>query len=352
MNKKINKNFLSFSNETIKDSLKKIIKNGTRTVLVVDKKNKLLGTLSEGDVQKFLIKNKDINSKIIGIFNRFPQKVNHLNVDKEKLREKFISKQIGLLPVVNKRNIVIKVLTWSEIFEDKKLISSLKNIDVIVMAGGRGERLKPYTDILPKPLVPINSKPMLEHIIENFKYFNFKNFHLILNHQANLIKTYFQTKNKDYSIKFIKEKKPLGTIGGLSLIKRIKSENILISNCDTLFKIDYSEFFNFHRKGNYFLSLIVSKTNYEFPYGACKVKSKRLVSLKEKPRSNFIANAGLYFAKKEITQLIPKQRFFHMNMLIEKCLKLKKKVGVFYISQNSWTDLGQLSDLEKFRKKF
>ena len=206
MNKKINKNFLSFSNETIKESLKKIIKNGTRTVLVVDKKNKLLGTLSEGDVQKFLIKNKDINSKIIGIFNRFPQKVNHLNVDKEKLREKFISKQIGLLPVVNKRNIVIKVLTWSEIFEDKKLISSLRNIDVIVMAGGRGERLKPYTDILPKPLVPINSKPMLEHIIENFKYFNFKNFHLILNHQANLIKTYFQTKNKDYSIKFIKEK--------------------------------------------------------------------------------------------------------------------------------------------------
>ena len=175
-------------------------------MLVVDKKNKLLGTLSEGDVQKFLIKNKDINSKIIGIFNRFPQKVNHLNVDKEKLREKFISKQIGLLPVVNKRNIVIKVLTWSEIFEDKKLISSLRNIDVIVMAGGRGERLKPYTDILPKPLVPINSKPMLEHIIENFKYFNFKNFHLILNHQANLIKTYFQTKNKDYSIKFIKEK--------------------------------------------------------------------------------------------------------------------------------------------------
>ena len=98
------------------------------------------------------------------------------------------------------------MLTWSEIFEDKKLISSLRNIDVIVMAGGRGERLKPYTDILPKPLVPINSKPMLEHIIENFKYFNFKNFHLILNHQANLIKTYFQTKNKDYSIKFIKEK--------------------------------------------------------------------------------------------------------------------------------------------------
>ncbi len=347
----INKNFLSFKNETIKDALKKIIKNGTRTVLVLDQKKKLLGTLSEGDVQKFLIKNKDINSKIDNIFNRFPEKVDSKKIDKDKLREKFISKQLGLLPVVNNNNIVEKILTWSEIFEDRKIKSSLKSIDVIIMAGGKGERLKPYTDILPKPLVPINSKPMLEHIIDNLKYFNFRKFHLILNHQANLIKTYFKSKNNKFYINFVKEKKPLGTIGGLSLIKKINSENILISNCDTLFKIDYSDFFNFHKKGNYFLSMIVSKTNYVFPYGACKVKSKRLIALQEKPSSIFIANTGLYFAKKEIVKYIPRNKFYNMNTLIEKCLKLKKKVGVFNILQNSWTDLGQLSDLQKYKDK-
>ena len=133
-----------------------------------------------------------------------------------------------------------KVLTWEEIFNSDKEQVNLKNTDVVIMAGGKGERLKPFTEVLPKPLIPVNNKPMLEHIIENFSYFNFSKFHLVLNHQANLIKSYFQTIKKNYKLNYIKEPKPLGTAGGIYFVKKIKSDDFIIANCDTLFKINFT----------------------------------------------------------------------------------------------------------------
>ena len=258
--------------------------------------------------------------------------------------------QYGVLPIIDSKNIIQKVLTWQQVFNSKSNQLNLKNIDIVIMAGGKGERLKPFTEILPKPLIPINSKPMLEHIIDNFTYFNFNKFHLVLNHQANLIKSYFQSINKKYKINFFKEPKALGTAGGVIFVKNIKSDDFIITNCDTLFKIDYTKFYDFHKKNKNFITLAVSKTQHIFPYGICKINSNKLISLKEKPKFNFIANTGLYFVKKEIIKLLPKNKKFEMTDLIEKCIKLKKKTGVYQIHSDSWTDLGQLSDLKKAYK--
>ena len=125
-----------------------------------------------------------------------------------------MEEQIGIVPVVDSSNHVKKIISWNDIFNLKRNSSKLKSIDVVIMAGGKGERLKPYTSVLPKPLIPINNKPMLEHIILNFKYFNLNNFHLVLNHQAQLIKSYFKN-NKNLKINYVIEPKPLGTIGGI-----------------------------------------------------------------------------------------------------------------------------------------
>ena len=220
------------------------------------------------------------------------------------------------------------------------------------MAGGKGERLKPYTSVLPKPLIPINNKPMLEHIISNFKFFNIQNFHLVLNHQAKLIKSYFNNYDKNLKINYTVEPKPLGTVGGIRFVKKIKSNNFLLSNCDTLFKIDYLKFYNYHEKNQNYLTLAVSNIQHEFSYGACKVQKTRLISIKEKPKLNFIANAGLYAMKREIINLIPKNKKFDLTDLINKCLKLKKKIGVYEIHNSSWTDLGKLSDFNKAFKNF
>ena len=214
------------------------------------------------------------------------------------------------------------------------------------MAGGKGRRLWPLTQVLPKPLIPINGKPMLEHIIDNFRYFNFKKFYLILNHQANLIKSYFENYDKNVILKYIKEPEPLGTVGGIKYIKKIYSENFFVTNCDTLFKIDYKKFFEFHKKNNNLISLAVSKNKFEYSYGLCKINNNRLISITEKPKFNFIANAGIYIFNKKILNLIPKKKFDIID-LINKCLRLKYKVGAYEISSSSWTDLGKISDFKK-----
>ena len=221
----------------------------------------------------------------------------------------------------------------------------------MIMAGGEGERLKPYTSVLPKPLIPINNKPMLEHIILNLKYFNLKRFHLILNHQAHLIKSYFKG-IKNLNVNYVTEPKPLGTVGGIKYLKNIKSKNFILSNCDTLFKIDYLDFYNHHIKNNNFLTIAVSNMQHRFAYGFCKVNKEKLSSIKEKPSVSFIANAGLYIMKKEIIKLIPKNKKFDLTDLINKCLKQKKQVGVYKISKNSWKDLGMLSDFNKAFQDF
>ncbi len=344
---KNNNKLLIGEEETIKRAIIKIKKNGTRTVVVINNKKLLLGTLTEGDIQKALLKNVKINSSIKSLYNKSPKKININNINHDKISKIFIKGQYGALPVVDSKNIVQKIITWPQIFNSKKVRQKLKNIDVLIMAGGKGERLKPYTEILPKPLIPINSKPMLEHIIDNFTYFNFNKFHLVLNHQADLIKSYFQSKKNNYKINYVQEPRTLGTAGGIYFVKKINSDDFIIANCDTLFKIDYNKFYDDHKKNNNFITLAVSKTQHVFPYGFCKLKSNNLISIDEKPKFNFIANTGLYFVKKEIIKLIPKNKKFEMTDLIEKCLKNKHKTGVYQIPSDSWTDLGQLSDLQK-----
>jgi len=335
--------FVGKNNDSIKEAIKRIKLNGTRTLIITNKEKKLLGTLTEGDIQKALINDVKLDNKILQIYNKKPKKILYQNLDNTDLKKFFIDGQYGLVPIVNENNKIINILTWKDIFINKKS-NVLENLDIIIMAGGKGKRLKPITEILPKPLVPIDGRPMLEHIIENFKYFRFKKFNLIINHQANLILSYFRS-SKKYKIKFIKEKKPLGTAGGISLVKHNLSQNVVLTNCDTLYKIDYLKLYNFHLKNNNDITLTVSDKKFEFPYGSCDVTSGKLFSLKEKPKINFIANVGLYLIKKEIIKLIVKNEQIDMTDLINRCLKLKKKIGAFKIKERDWVDLGKLSNL-------
>lgn len=335
--------FIGKNNDSIKESIKKIKLNGTRTLIIINKEKKLLGTLTEGDIQKALINDLKLDDKILQVYNKKPKKILYQNLDNTDLKKFFIDGQYGLVPVVKNNNKIVNILTWKDIFIDKKS-NYLENLDVIIMAGGKGKRLKPITEIIPKPLVPVDGKPMLELIIENFKYFGFKKFNLVINHQADLILTYFKSLKK-YKLKFTKERKPLGTVGGISLIKNSLSNNLVLTNCDTLYKIDYLKLYNFHLKNNNDITITVSNKKFEFPYGSCDITSGKLFSLTEKPKINFIANVGLYFIKKEIVKLIGKNEQIDMTDLINRCLKLKKKIGAFKIKEREWIDLGKLSNL-------
>ena len=217
------------------------------------------------------------------------------------------------------------------------------------MAGGKGQRLLPFTDILPKPLIPIQGKPIIDHIIELFEDTGIKNFFLTLNYKSKILKSYFRSqKNKNYKLNFVVEKKPLGTVGSLNLLKNKLETDFFSINCDIVVKHDLKQIYDFHKLNNNDLTIVTSPKTIKILYGVCESNAKgKLKSLTEKPVYNFFVNTGLYVFKKNVINLIPKNKEFGINDLIEKMKKEKKNIGVYPISPNSWFDVGQWSEYSK-----
>ncbi len=216
------------------------------------------------------------------------------------------------------------------------------------MSGGKGTRLKPFSNILPKPLMPINNRPIIELIIEKFIENGCNNFFLTLHYKSELIKAFFQELKPNYKINFIKENKQLGTIGGLALIKnKIKKnkENIFVVNCDVLHNFNYFEFYNHHIKNNFDITLVASTKSFKIPYGVCEINQKGyLKNMREKPEQNFLVNTGFYILKRKVISLIPKNKNFDLTDLIKLAKNKGFKVGVFPIDDHNWTDIGQIDN--------
>ena len=202
----------------------------------------------------------------------------------------------------------------------------------------------PQTNVIPKPLLPINGKSMIEHVIDTFASYNLENFCISINYKSNLIRTYLNDLKKKYKINFIQEKIPMGTVGSLSLIKNKIKKSFFLINCDSLTICNYTSLFHFHEENNFLLTVVVSKKKNQIPYGVCKInRGGQLLNLDEKPERSFLANTCLYVINPKILSLIPKGKAFNMNELIDKLIKMKKKVGVFPIQENEWQDLSKLS---------
>ena len=244
----IDKNFIILKNQTIIQAMKLINLNLHKCLIVVDGSKKMLGTLSDGDIRAALLKNFNLDSKINSIFNKKGKFIYKKDVTKEKLKKIFLKQNYDILPILNNKKIVEDVTYWSKIFNP-----NIKNINkletpVVIMAGGEGSRMKPFTHILPKPLIPINEKPIIEHIMEKFIVQGISNFLYTINHKAEIMKAYFRETKSRFKIRYIQEKKPLGTAGSLKLLKKILKKNFFVINCDTLVNIDCKDIINFHEK--------------------------------------------------------------------------------------------------------
>ena len=221
----------------------------------------------------------------------------------------------------------------------------LEDVPVVIMAGGRGTRLEPFTQILPKPLVPINGKPIIIHIIENFTNQGCKDFYLTVNYKAKIMKAYFYESDLNYNIKFIDEIKPLGTAGSLKKLSEKLKSPFFVKNCDIIIKEDYSKIYDFHINGNYDITLVASAKEYVIPYGTCEINKKgSLRKINEKPTFEFLINTGLYILNNNLLDLIPQNKIYHITELITDAQKLNKKVGVFPINEDSWIDIGQWAE--------
>lgn len=328
--------------KTISFALKKINKINFKTLLVLDKKNNYLGTLSEGDIRRGILKFKELKTKINFLYNKKSIFLNK-DVTRLKLQSIFDKTDIDLIPQIKKKKIV-------NIYFKKEKQHNVKkqNIDAVIMAGGFAKRLKPYSNIFPKPLMPFKNNSLIKNIILNFKSYGVKKFNVLTFYKSEEVKKYLNLIKNDAEIKIFKEKIPMGTIGGLSYFKKFKiSDNFWVINCDTILNVDFNDIYKFHLKKKSELTIICSKRKMQFPYGNCLVdKRKKLININEKPVYNFLANTGCYIFSKKILKYVSNNKATDFNELLNKLIKNKFKIFAYNIEENQWRDFGQKSSIQ------
>lgn len=342
------KRFLITPDQTIRKAMELINKNSHRCLVVVDSLNKMLGTLSDGDIRVALLKKKKLSNKIFSFYNKNAKFIYKNDRYIEKTKRLLKSKDYDLIPIVNKDKKVLDIVYGHGGLKNKKLKSKKLDVPVIIMAGGEGTRLQPFTKILPKPLMPIKDKPVIEHIMEKFISYGISDFTFAINHKAEIIKAYFNEIKSNLKIKFLEESSPLGTIGAIKFLEKKIKKDFFVANCDTILNIDYSDLYLFHKKNSNDITIIASAKEYKVPYGVCELDgSGLLISIKEKPKFNFLAISGVYVLSPKVFKLIPRNKKFHFTNLISTAKKEKFRIGVYPVDDNLWFDSGQWSELKK-----
>ena len=336
---------------SIHSAMDRLQKTGEQCLIVVDKKKALLGTITDGDIRRAILEKIKISSSIKKIYKKKCVFVSKKNYNQNNALELLKTKEVHLIPIVGKNKKVIDYISIQKL----NLISKKPKIDtkVIVMAGGAGTRLKPFTNVLPKPLIPIGDKTVIEKIIDVFYQYHIKKFIISINFKSKIIKSFFNELKPKYKYEFLEEKIPLGTAGCLAHLKDKKRIDYVITNCDTLIKFDCYEFFKHHKVNKNDITILVSSKEFKIPYGLCKINKKgNLESIVEKPSSHHLVNTGIYIVNNQIFKLIPKNKFFNFTDLILIAKKNKKKISIFPISESSWFDTGQWDQYLTAKKKY
>jgi len=345
------KNFFIDHHSSTKKAIKKINKLGGQSLIVVERKNKLKGILSGYDLRKAIMNKNILNKNISKIYNKKPHYIFSHEIRKNISDLYSKLKKLGILPVVDKKTYkIVDILTHKKLKNLKHKNLEKINCSVVIMAGGKGTRLKPYTEILPKPLLPINKKPAIRHILEKFDYYSPTKFFLTVNYKAEILKSYFHETQGSFNIKIINEDKPLGTAGSLYLLKNKIKGPFFLTNCDTIVNTNYFNILNFHLKNKNDITTVVAKKVFNIPYGVCNIEKKNFQFV-EKPKLKFKVNVGLYLLSKNILKLIKKKRYLDFNTLLINSLKMKKKVGYYEIKDRDWIDVGQMDKYKKFVNK-
>lgn len=341
------KSILQRPSISLKDALSSMSKSGEKCIIVVDSEDKLLGTLSDGDIRKSILAGKNLDESIESIYQR-----NCVHLQKNRYNEKlakeiFSSKRIDLIPIVDTENQVTQIVYWEEFLSEKQQNSMDINIPVVIMAGGSGTRLAPFTDVLPKPLMPVGDETIIEKIINKFTLVGINQFYFTVNFKSKLLKAFFEELDPEYNFEFVDESKPLGTAGSISLLKDTLKEPFFVSNCDIIIDCDYSDIYSFHTENKFDLTLVASAKNYEIPYGTCILSDGKLKSIQEKPSHNYLVNTGLYLINPNVIELIPLGSFYDMTDLLEDMIARGMNIGVFTVDEESWIDIGQWSEYKK-----
>ncbi|UYQ92428.1 nucleotidyltransferase family protein [Chitinophaga horti] len=317
-------------------------------LLVIMDADRYIGLISIGDIQRAIIKNFPLDTHVATVM-RDNYIIADENTSTEEIKQKMISMRLEFMPVVGANQELKRVYFYEDLLNAPPPAKRKDlHVPVVIMAGGYGTRMRPLTNIIPKPLIPIGDKSMLEVIIDSFKKIGCQDFYLSVNYKAEMIKFYMDSVEHGVNIEYFKEDKPYGTAGSLHLLKERLFSTFFVSNCDIIIDQDYSEIYEYHKEKNNELTLVASVKNYSIPYGTVESgEDGQLIDIKEKPQLPFMINCGLYILEHHLLQEIPENEFFHITHLIEKIMKRGGRVGVFPVSEKSWSDIGEWKEYQK-----
>ncbi len=343
--KNINKIKLSES-ASIKEALKVIGEGAIKLAIVVDDNDRLIGTLSDGDIRRGLLEGLDLNNPIKSLIVREPIVIKN-NESKEKILKLAISKKIHHIPVVDDKGAVIKLeeVNYPEI-PDKK------NNKVILMVGGLGTRLGNLTKNTPKPMLKVGDKSILQTIVERFTNYGYTNITMCLNYKSHIIQDYFGDGSKfGINLDYILEKERLGTAGALSLIKENPVDPFFVMNGDILTDANIEDIHNSYVSSNAEALMCVREYNYQVPYGVVETSNNAIASIEEKPTQKFFVNAGIYMLSPKVLEYIPQNEFFNMTTLFEKLIAKDKNV-ISYPLNGYWLDIGRFEEFKRANDDF
>ncbi len=335
-----NKEHIINQNETIKTALERI--NSFRlqqplVLFVADSQDKITGSLTDGDIRRGLVNGVTLDCPVTNVMHKDFKYVKDLS-DYKKINSYKVM-DLKLVPLVTKDFKLVE-------FIDLRKLKAVIPVDAVIMAGGKGVRLKPYTNDTPKPMLELNGKPIIAHNIDRLLSYGITNIYISVNHLKEKIINYIQKNYSDYNIQFIEENQPLGTIGSVKLVDEFKNNDVLVMNADILTNIDFYDFFTNYKNFRDNMSIATFNIRINIPYGILDTTDKKINSLIEKPSFTYYSNAGIYLINKDMLKYIPSGEKFDSTDLMEKLIEKGKKVSHFPI-RGYWLDIGNAQNYAK-----
>jgi len=340
------------SSVTILQSMKKMDEERVKVLFVLDGE-RFLSILTIGDIQRSIIKGVDMSESVMAIVDTNKKFVTPQET-REVIQEKMLRLRAECMPVVDEQGNLIDVYFWNEMFKHSEPQYREKiELPVVIMAGGKGTRLKPITNVIPKPLIPVGDKTILEEIMNQFEGIGCKEFYMSINYKSDMMRYYLDQLDHKYQIEFFEETKPLGTIGSISFLKGKITTPFFVSNCDIIIDQDYRDVYEYHQNNHNDITIVTAVKSLRIPYGVIETGEDGLmIGLKEKPEQTYMINTGVYILNSELIEEIPKDEFFHITHLMEKVKVCGGRVGCFPVSEHAWRDMGEWPEYLKMIKVF
>ena len=338
--------FIGGESLTVSEAMQRIDKNANGILFLVNDVGQLSACITDGDVRRYLLAGGKMTGDAIEAANHHPKFAR--NID-EAMRL-YHKRNWVAIPIVDEGDLLVDVYTG-----DSGIVKKQHNsihIPVVINAGGKGTRLDPFTRVLPKPLIPVGDLPIIELIMQEYQSYECSEFHIIVNYKKDLMKAYFADSERNYNITWYDEEKPLGTGGGLSLLKGKFDSTFFFANCDALLTDNYESMVSFHKENGNAITMVCAYKNINIPYGVVEMGQNGVIEgMKERPLVSFLTNTGIYIVEPEVVEDMVDGESIGFPDIIERQRRKGRKVAVYPVSENNWMDMGQISELEKMRVK-